>query len=332
MGFLEATRLFDFLAGTRVLITGGAGSLGRALVRNLLTVNPSQIIIFSRDEAKHARYFSGNSKIKCIIGDVRDYEKILLSSMGVDYIVHAGALKRIDALEYNPVEAIKTNVDGTINVAKAGYVNKAKKCLLVSTDKACMATSTYGATKFLGEKVFSYFDYEFGGDTRFSSVRYGNVVGSRGSFIPYWIGKIKNGEKIPITLMDMTRFLLTLDDAAKTVLKALEHTEGGEIFVPRIRSFKISDIMEVLAEHYHVDLRTENMGKRAGEKLHEDLINVLEAERAFVIEDLLIILPEITRRSYSYKEKYEGGPLNSGSSLETDRTKILSLLQRGIRL
>jgi FlaA1/EpsC-like NDP-sugar epimerase len=324
--------LLDFLTDNRILITGGAGSLGREIISFLLKANPSQIIVFSRDEAKHStlvrNHFQGNSTIKCIIGDVRDYGKLLMSTKGVDYIIHAGALKQIDTMEFNPVESIRTNVDGSVNVAKAAYVNKVKKCILVSTDKACMATSAYGATKFLGEKVFTYFDYEFGDNTVFSSVRYGNVAGSTGSFIPYWLEKIREGERIPVTLFEMTRFLFTLDDAANTVLKALRLSEGGEIFVPQISSYEIRDILEVLAEHYEAELRTENLGKRAGEKIHEDMMNPLELERAYAKNGLLVILPELSRRNYTYKERYEGPILNSKLHVEKDRAKILNLLKR----
>lgn len=326
--------LLESLAGSRVLITGGAGSLGREVLSILLEAKPSQLIIYSRDEAKHStlfrNHFPEHNKLKCIIGDVRDYGKLLLSTTKVDYIIHAGALKQIDTLEYNPIESIETNVQGTINVAKAAYVNKVRKCILVSTDKACMATSTYGATKFLGEKVFSYFDSEFGDNTIFSSVRYGNVVGSTGSFIPYWLEKIRKGEKVPVTLLDMTRFLFTLRDAANTVLKALRLSEGGEVFIPRISSFEIRDILEVLAEYYHAQVRTENLGKRAGEKIHEDMMNPLELERAYAKDGLVVIIPEASRRTYSYKDKYDGSILNSKLHIERDHAKILNLLKSGM--
>ncbi len=326
--------LHDFLVNSKIMITGGAGSLGRKLIALLLKAEPSQIIVFSRDEAKHSTlirsHFPNNGKTKCIIGDVRDYGKLLMSTKGVDYIIHAGALKQIDTMEFNPVESIRTNVDGSINVARAAYVNKVKKCILVSTDKACMATSTYGATKFLGEKVFTYFDYEFGESTVFSSVRYGNVVGSTGSFIPYWLEKIRKGEKIPVTLFEMTRFLFTLDDAANTVLGALRLSEGGEIFVPRISSYEIRDVLEVLAEYLHVELRTENLGKRAGEKVHEDMMNSSELERAYLKDGLIVITPEATRRKYAYDKPYGGPILNSKLHVERDHAKILGLLKSGM--
>jgi FlaA1/EpsC-like NDP-sugar epimerase len=321
------------LKGSKVLLTGGAGSLGRAIVQKILPAGPEQIIIYSRDEAKHAQYYSNEPKVKCVIGDVRDFDKLLLTTKGIDYLVHAGALKRIDALEYNPIESIRTNVDGTINVARAAYMNKVKKCVLVSTDKACMATSTYGSTKFLGEKVFSYFDYEFGEDTIFASVRYGNVVASTGSFIPYWIERIKKGDSVPVTVLHMTRFLFTLDEAAMTVLKALKYSEGGEIFLPRIKSFKIEDVMQTLADYYGASLKVENVGKRAGEKIHEDLMNPIELERTYALDtDVLVVVPELSRRAYTYKQTYEGPRMNSELFVEGNHERILELLKRGMVL
>ncbi|MCK4349084.1 MAG: SDR family NAD(P)-dependent oxidoreductase [Thermoplasmatales archaeon] len=320
------------LEDAKVLITGGAGSLGRAIVKQILKANPSQIVIYSRDEAKHAKYYYEKDKIKCIVGDIRDYDKLLLSTKNMDYVFHAAALKRIDTMEHNPMEAIRTNIDGSINVAKAAYYNNVEKVTLVSTDKACMSINAYGSTKFLAEKVFSYWDYEFGDETVYASVRYGNVIASRGSFIPIWLKKIKDGEKIPITVGEMTRFLFTLDDAANVVIGAQNYSQGGEIFIPKIKSYKVYDIMNVLAKYYNIKLETEEIGKRPGEKFHEDLIMPIELDRTYDINDLLVVIPELSRREYTYKKKYDGPAMNSEFFVEHNHDKILKIIKQGIRL
>ena len=221
-----------------ILITGGTGSLGQALIKRLKQSH--KIIVYSRDEGKQALIFGDNPEIIRVIGDVRDYDKlnVTLKRHKVDYIIHTAALKRIDDMEFYPDECVKTNINGSENVARAALENNVKKCILVSTDKACQPVNVYGSSKFIAERIFTNYDF-YSTSTIFSSVRYGNVIASRGSFIPLWLDMIKKGQTLKVTHGDMTRFLFTLDDAVDAVLGALKHSLGGEVFVPQIKSYNL---------------------------------------------------------------------------------------------
>ena len=223
----------------KVLITGGTGSLGKALIKKIKKLQ-WKIIVYSRDEGKQALYFSDDRSITRVIGDVRDYRKLdtTMRLHKPDYVIHTAALKRVDDMELHPDECIKTNVMGSQNVATACLANSVKKCMLISTDKACLPVNVYGSSKFIAERIFTNFDFN-SQTTIFSSVRYGNVIASRGSFIPLWKGLIEQDKKIKVTSLECSRFLFTLNDAVEAVMSALMFAQGGEVFVPKIKSYEL---------------------------------------------------------------------------------------------
>jgi UDP-N-acetylglucosamine 4,6-dehydratase len=229
---------------TTYLITGGTGSLGKALIKRLLKNPDNKIVVFSRDEGKQALSFGGMPRIIRVIGDIRDFDKlnVTMKRHKPDYVIHTAALKRIDDMEFYPDECVKTNIDGSENVAKAALLNDVAKCILISTDKACQPVNVYGSSKFIAERIFTNYDYQ-SDSTIFASVRYGNVIASRGSFIPLWLGLLSEGNTIGVTSLEMTRFLFTLEDAVDTVLGAVESAEGGEVFIPQIPSYDMKTIL-----------------------------------------------------------------------------------------
>ena len=288
----------QLLKDKTVLITGGTGYLGRHLIRPILEQNPASIRVFSRDEVKHhqlAEHFH-DERIRSFIGDVRDYERIEKAVCEADIVIHAAALKRLDLIEYNVFEAIKTNVFGTMNVINACLKNNIEKVILISTDKACSPINTYGATKMLAERAFIESNYSKGkAKTVFSIVRYGNVTESTGSAIPAFVEKIKQNEDVPLTDSHMTRFFITPKQAVEQVFKAIEFGVGGEIFVPRLPAFKITDLIEVLCEHYGSKSRTKTIGIRPGEKIDEWMINDYEAKNAYEFGDGYVVVPQIEK-------------------------------------
>ncbi len=281
--------MFD---GKTILITGGTGSFGKKFVETVLErYSPKKIIVFSRDELKQyemAQEFSQDF-IKYMIGDVRDLERPKMVMRGVDFVVHAAALKQVPIAEYNPMECIKTNIHGAENVINAAMERGVKKVIALSTDKAANPISLYGATKLASDKLFISAN-NLTSDTRFSVVRYGNVIGSRGSVVPFFIKKIKEGAKrLPITDERMTRFLITLQEGVEFVLKSFQRMKGGEIFVPKIPSMKIVDLAKALAP----DIPIEIVGIRAGEKLHEVMCPADESHLTIEFKDHFVIEPTI---------------------------------------
>ena len=276
-----------------ILITGGTGSFGKKMVHIILNqYKPKKLIVFSRDELKQfemAQKWSPKKypSLEYVLGDVRDRERLLRVFDGVDYVIHAAALKQVPAAEANPQEFIKTNVLGAMNVIEAALYNKVKKVAALSTDKACNPINLYGATKLCSDKLFVAANVSDRHDrTRFSVVRYGNVLGSRGSVIPFFKERAQTG-LLPITDLRMTRFWITLDQAAYFVLRSLEKSNGGEIFVPRIPSMKIVDLAAAIAP----DCQQEVVGIRPGEKLHETLISEDEARSTYVYKECYIVHP-----------------------------------------
>lgn len=282
--------MFD-LNRKNILITGGTGSFGRkcaeALVREY---NPQRLIIFSRDELKqHEMRVSGFDQpcFRYFIGDVRDINRLQRAMVGVDVVIHAAALKQVPACEYNPIEAVMTNVDGAKNVIEAALDCRVQRVLALSTDKAVNPINLYGATKLVAEKLFVQANSYRGGDPiRFATVRYGNVVGSRGSVIPLFLEQRRSG-RITITDPQMTRFWITLDQGVRFVLHAIERMDGGEVFVPKIPSMRIVDLAKAIAP----DCAIENIGIRPGEKLHEVLLSEDEARHSLELEDRYLITP-----------------------------------------
>ena len=282
-----------------VLITGGTGFLGRNLTEEILRFEPQSIRLFSRDEVKHHKaeeLFNHHQKLRSFVGDVRDYERLDRAMKGADIVIHAAALKRLDLIEYNVDESIKTNVLGTLNVIHASLANHVKKVIFISTDKACSPVNTYGACKFLGERIAIESNFSKGkADIQFICVRYGNVLESTGSVIPFFEEKIKGGKKIPLTDERMTRFIITPKQAANLIFKAIKYGRGGEIFVPILPAFKITDLIEILKEKHQTNTETEIVGVRPGEKIHELMINRAEVPRTYKFNDTYVITSQIEK-------------------------------------
>ncbi|HHY89226.1 MAG TPA: UDP-N-acetylglucosamine 4,6-dehydratase (inverting) [Chloroflexi bacterium] len=274
-----------------VLVTGGTGSFGKKFIRVMLEeYNPAKLIVFSRDELKqHEMRAAGfnDSRLRYFIGDVRDLQRLRRAFNGVDVVVHAAALKQVPACEYNPMEAIKTNILGSSNVIEAALDAGVTRVIALSTDKAVNPINLYGATKLAAEKLFVQSNAYAGGTaTRFSCVRYGNVVGSRGSVVPVFLKQRANG-KITITDDRMTRFWISLDQGVHFVIRCAEQMLGGEVFVPKIPSMKVMDLAKAVAPESEVEI----IGIRPGEKLHEVLISEDEARTTVEMPDMYVVQP-----------------------------------------
>lgn len=278
----------------KVLITGGTGSYGNAFVKHLLTKNPDRVVIYSRDEQKQedmARRFGAlGADHRCLrffIGDVRDRDRLEFAARNIDVLIHAAALKIVPTAEYNPTECVATNIGGAENVVKAAIRTGVRRVLALSTDKAVNPVNLYGASKLAAEKIFVAANSLSGGHTKFSVMRYGNVVGSRGSVVPLF--RTLAGNKQPLTITDerMTRFWITLDQAVQFTLDCLDSMKGREIFVPKIPSMKIADLAKVIGGNLPIRIT----GIRAGEKLHEVLITEDESRAAVEFERMFIIYP-----------------------------------------
>jgi len=274
-----------------VLVTGGTGSFGKKFIKVLLEEQkPAKVIVFSRDELKqHEMRVSGFDapNIRYFIGDVRDRERMFRALHGVDIVVHAAALKQVPACEYNPMEAIKTNILGSSNVVDAALENKVEKVLALSTDKAVSPVNLYGATKLAAEKLLIQSNaYAGGRNTRISCVRYGNVVGSRGSVVPLFLKQRQNG-KLTITDARMTRFWISLEQGVRFVIRCIEQMQGGEVFVPKIPSMSMLDLAKAIAPEAEIEI----IGIRPGEKLHEALISEDEARTTVELDDMYVVQP-----------------------------------------
>ncbi len=287
-----------------ILITGGTGSFGKAFVRTVLNCYPNvkRLVIFSRDELKQyemAQDFSPKSfpQVRYFIGDVRDGSRLNQAMEGVDIVVHAAALKQVPAAEYNPFECIKTNVLGAQNVIEACLANKVQNVVALSTDKAAAPVNLYGATKLCSDKLFTAANnFKGSRNIKFCVVRYGNVMGSRGSVIPYFL-KMRETGVLPITHPEMTRFNISLEDGVNMVLWALDHAHGGEIFVPKIPSYRVTDIASAI----DASCKQKLVGIRPGEKLHEEMITAADAPNTVDLGNYFAILApacEISRERY----------------------------------
>ena len=311
-----------------ILITGGTGSFGKKFIEIILNrAQLKKIIVYSRDELKqyemqNSPLFQNNSSIlRFLIGDVRDLERLKMAMEGVDYVVHAAALKQVPATEYNPFEAVKTNVLGAQNVIDAAFASGVKDVIALSTDKAAAPINLYGATKLTSDKLFiTANNYRGTHDIKFSVVRYGNVMGSRGSVIPFFLKKKKTGV-LPITDERMTRFNITLQQGVDFVLQCFGKMWGGELFVPKIPSYRIIDVAEAIGS----GAKHEFVGARPGEKIHEEMITTSDSMNTIEFDDYFVIVPEI--RLWS-KTKFidqssgeKGKPCEDGFSYNSETNK-----------
>ncbi len=295
-----------------ILVTGGTGSFGNAFVPMLLArYTPRKVIIYSRDEMKQwemAKQFEGEKRVRFFIGDVRDKERLYRALDGVQYVVHAAAAKIVPTADYNPFECVKTNVHGAMNLIDACIDKGVKRVVSLSTDKASSPVNLYGATKLVSDKLFvSGNAYAGEHGTRFSVVRYGNVMGSRGSVIPYFLS-LKDSGVLPITDERMTRFMIMLEQGADLVLHAFEDMEGGEIYVKKIPSMKITDLARVVAP----EARQEIVGIRPGEKLHEQMVSDEDSHYTYEYPDYFKILPAINNWSASPARIKDGKKVSAG--------------------
>lgn len=306
-----------------VLITGGTGSFGKTFTKRILKeFNPKKVIIFSRDEYKHylmqKEFESYKNRLRFFIGDVRDKERLKRAFEGVDIVIHAAALKHVPLMEYNPIEAVKTNIGGAENIINAAIDSGVEKVIALSTDKAVNPVNLYGATKLVSDKLFiSANAYAGGKKTRFSVVRYGNVAGSRGSVIPFFLKLVREGVKeLPITDFRMTRFWITLEEGVDLVLEAIKESKGGEIYVSKIPSFKVVDLARAICP----ECKLREIGIREGEKLHEVMITEEDSRNTYEYENYYIIYPQF--KTWSIQIKQNGKKVPEGFRYSSDKNKI----------
>ena len=316
------------LNGKSVLITGGTGSFGKKFVETILKRYPEvkRIVIYSRDELKQFELKqkypeSKYPQLRFFIGDVRDGERLKRACEGVDVIIHAAAIKQVDTAEYNPEECIKTNIHGAQNVINAALQTGVKHVVALSTDKACAPINLYGATKLTSDKLFTAANNISGSkDIKFSVVRYGNVMGSRGSVIPFFIHKRDNGVKeLPITDMRMTRFNISLQAGVDLVMYAIGHHLGGEIFIPKIPSYHIVDVAKAIAPN----IPLVEVGIRPGEKLHEEMITVTDALNTIDLGQYYAILPSVSfkHQREEYLQHHQAVPVPQGFHYSSDQNE-----------
>ncbi len=324
------------LKNKSVLITGGTGSLGRALTANILEKWPQvkRLVIFSRDEQKQyqmAQDFpvSKYPQMRYFIGDVRDRDRLVRAFSGIDYVIHAAAMKHVHIAEYNPDECVKTNVGGAENVIQAALQTKVEHVVALSTDKACAPINLYGATKLTSDKLFVAANNIRGQhNIKFSVVRYGNVMGSNGSVIPYFI-KIKDTGVLPVTVKEMTRFNISLQGGVDMVLHALKSAWGGEIFIPKIPSYRITDVAEAIGPNCEHKI----VGIRPGEKIHEEMITSSDSFFTYDIDKYFVIIPQTPMwnsndfiKSFNAKLVPRGFAYNSGTNEEWETVDSLRTL------
>ena len=313
------------LDGSSILVTGGTGSFGRAFVSELLSNhNPQRVAVFSRDELKQyemkQRYLH-DDRIRFFLGDIRDRERLTMAMNGVDYVVHAAALKQVDTAEYNPMEFVKTNILGSENVLTTAIDDGVKKVVALSTDKASSPVNLYGATKLTADKLFiSGNHYSYARGTKFAVVRYGNVMGSRGSVIPYWRGLAAQGQSLPITDRRMTRFWITLQQAVQFVIDSFEMMDGGELYVPRIPSMRLTDLAEALAP----GVALQQIGIRPGEKMHEEMISVDDGRRTIQLADRYVIAPALAEWTF---QEPKGDAVPDGFAYSSDTNDLWLSIQ-----
>lgn len=328
----------SILHDSSILVTGGTGSFGKAFIKYALEhLAPRRLVIFSRDELKQyevRQQFQDDPRLRWFIGDIRDERRLARALHGVDYVVHAAALKQVDTAEYNPFEFVKTNVLGSQNVIEASIDAGVKKVVALSTDKASSPINLYGATKLTADKLFiSGNHYAAAYPTRFAVVRYGNVMGSRGSVIPFFKRLGDEGKPLPITDVRCTRFFISLEQAVEMVVNTFEFMQGGELLVPRIPSIKVTDLAHAVVPGAELV----DVGLRPGEKLHEEMISPEEGRRTVILEGgkYYVIQPDLA--SWGYTAPEGSTPVSEGFRMQSDsndlwytRDEIAEIVERGL--
>jgi UDP-N-acetylglucosamine 4,6-dehydratase len=309
------------LSGSSILVTGATGSFGKAFLGHALEhLNPQRIVVFSRDELKQyevRQMFGDDPRLRFFLGDIRDERRLQRAMHNIDYVVHAAALKQVDTAEYNPSEFVATNINGSQNVIDAAINAGVKKVVALSTDKASSPINLYGATKLVADKLFIAGNhYAATHPTRLAVVRYGNVMGSRGSVVPLFRKLAAEGKSLPITDKRMTRFWITLPAAVQFVVDSFDVMQGGELFVPRIPSMRILDLVEAVAP----GAPTHEMGVRPGEKLHEEMIAADDSRRTLRFPDRYVVQPVVA--SWGYEAPVGGEPVEDGFNYRSDNNDL----------
>jgi UDP-N-acetylglucosamine 4,6-dehydratase len=309
------------LEGASILLTGGTGSFGTAFIRYALDhLNPRRLVVLSRDELKQyeaRQRFGDDPRLRWFIGDVRDRRRLERAMHDVDHVVHAAALKQVDTGEYNPFEFVQTNVTGAQHVIEAAIDCGVQRVVALSTDKASSPINLYGATKLCSDRMFiSANHYASGHPTRFAVVRYGNVMGSRGSVIPYFRALAARGEPLPLTDLRMTRFWITLQQAVEFVVTSFDRMNGGELYVPRIPSMRLVDLARVIGP----DSPMKEVGMRPGEKLHEEMISEEDARRTMLLDDRYVVMPHIA--GWGYEPPTDGTLVPDGFAYRSDTNDL----------
>jgi len=330
----------DFFEGRKILIIGGTGTIGQSLLKYILKENPEVVRILSRDEHKQFELrekMSQTSNIRYLIGDVRDGDRVARAMEDIDYVFHVAAMKHVPSCEYNPYEAVKTNIMGTENVIMAARSAGVKRVIFTSTDKAIAPTNAYGASKLMAERLIASAQYNSGSHaTIFAAVRFGNVMGSRGSVIPLFKSQIIEKRKITVTDQTMSRFMMTLSQATELTIKAMKTAQGGEIFVLKMPVIRLKDLAEVIIEETakKININADGVeiieiGLRPGEKMYEELMTMEEAKDAFELPDMFVIPNVFLNRTLLYPKAIEAKrkSYSSESGSPTSRYELLTMLQ-----
>lgn len=302
----------SFFTGKKILIIGGTGTIGKSLLRTLLLDNPDVVRILSRDEHKQfelQQEMAEYSNIRYLIGDVRDLSRLQRAMQDIDYVFHTAAMKHVPACEYNPFEAVQTNIIGTQNVIQASIMAGVKKTVFTSTDKAIAPTNTYGASKLMAERLIASAQYQAGNaKTMFSAVRFGNVMGSRGSVIPLFKYQVQEKRRVTVTDLTMSRFMMTLQEATDLTIRAMKYAQGGEIFVLKMPVIRLKDladvVIEIISERLSIDpshVKIEEIGLRPGEKMYEELMTDEEALNALELRDMFVIPNAFIKQAPNYE-------------------------------
>lgn len=330
----DSESLQQFYEHKNILVTGGTGSIGSQIVASLLRYKPKQIIIFNKDDSKQylmKQRYRDHPAISFCLGDIRDFEKVEYVCRGIDIVFHTAALKQVPICEENPFEAIKTNIIGSENLIRASIRNKVKKVVNISTDKAINPTNTMGATKYLSEKLFRQANQMLNNEsTQLCSVRFGNVIGSRGSVIPIFMSQLKSNQPLTITHPEMTRFFMTIEEAAALTLKAAYYCHIGETFILKMKSLQISELLKAM-ENYCLNEKlplpkTKTIGIRAGEKLHEELMSLQEISHALEDEELYVVPAKPVKQYFHFQKVKKKLIYRSDRTKKVDHRHLLPFL------